>query len=404
MTRRARGPLTLFVAALLLTATAWVVGFATGLYVSPPGPLVSDDVQTPANIGLYHEAWQIVDREFYGEKPPGREITYAAVDGVVEALDDPFSTFVSRDDAAGALDQFEPEVVGGMGVWIEPVADGALVISVVPGTPGARFGLEPGDVILAAGQDSLGRLDRESVLEVLRGPAGSSIVLIVRRGRSPAFAVEVERDDFNLPAVEVRRPRNDVAYLRISHFAPDVLGELDQALATLTEQAVVALILDLRDNPGGRLDSARAAAGRFVDGEMYVEVDRDGDQTVYRTDPEGAPAFDLPERLVVLVDGGTASAAEMLAGALRDSAGAELVGSPTFGKGSIQTVMELSDRSVMRLTIAEWRTPSGMVVDGAGLSPNISVEVTEADREAGRDPQLDAALRAATRTAATAGG
>jgi carboxyl-terminal processing protease len=294
--------------------------------------------------------------------------------------------------------------VSGVGAWVEPTGDGALVVSIVPDSPADRAGLQPGDRILAVGDQVLSNLDRDVVMNLLRGPAGTSVALAVRRGQAAPFSAEVVRADFPLPTVEVRRPAKDVAYLRIASFAPGMVTELDQALASLATDPPAALILDLRDNPGGDLAVLREAAARFTQGTLYDGVDRAGKVTPRGNAEVKVPQVKLPPRLIVLVNGGTASAAEMLAGALRDNASTELVGAKTFGKGTIQAVETLADHSLLRFTVAEWTTPSGTRVQGVGLVPDKVVEVSPEDRSAKRDPQLEAAIKAAEAPPAAAGG
>jgi carboxyl-terminal processing protease len=235
-------------------------------------------------------------------------------------------------------------------------------------------------------------MERDAVLELLDGEAGTSVELIVRTPDQAPRSLELVRDEIAVPAVEVRRPEDEVAYLRISHFSPQVVDELDAALSDLASDPPTGLVVDLRDNPGGDLESLRSAAGRFVEGPVWIEVDRDGATQEQPADSDGAPSFDVPERVVVLVNAGTASAAEMLAASLRHSVGAVLVGDPTYGKGAIQIIHPLSDESVVRLTVAQWNTPDGEPVEGVGLTPDTLVD--------GAEEQLEAAISAALGAAA----
>jgi len=391
---RKRDILLVFGLTACLAGMAWLAGFVTALYVSPPGPPVPADVAAPSNFGLFAEVWRTVDHEFYGERPAPKEVTYHAIDGMVDALEDPYAAFLDRDSAEKLAGDIAPEMVSGIGAWVEPVARGALVVATVPGSP-AEKSLKPGDTIMAVGEDDLATKSRDEIKKLLEGPAGSSINLIVLHDNDRGEVIEVVRDTFQVPAVEVRRLDRGVGYLRLSQFTPATLEALDSALAAFSSDPVTALVLDLRDNPGGTLDSVRAVAGRFVEGTVWVEVDRDGTETTRSADAEGSPDFTPPDRVVVLVNRGTASAAEILAGALRDKLGAKLIGATTFGKGSIQAVTGLSDQSLLRLTVGHWRTPSGAEVDEKGLQPDIEVALSADDRTAGRDPQLEAALATA---------
>ncbi len=396
MSGKSRGPLILFGLATLFAIGAWLIGFGTAVVMAPSPAPTPEVLEKPANFSVFTEAWAIVDREFYGEVPAARRITDGAVEGMIESLGDPYAVFLDRAAAPEAQDSFEPELISGVGAWIEPVTDGALVLSVVPDSPAQQSGLQPGDHILAAGIVPLAGMDRDSILNELNGEAGSSVVLVVQRGQGIAFTVETVRSDLDLSVVDVRRPKEGALYVRISSFTPGVVAEIDEVLAAVVEEGVESFLIDLRDNPGGDLGAVRRLAGRLIDGPLYLEVDRQGNETPYEVEESDNPKAELPESVVVIVNEGTAGGAEMLAAALRESAGAHIVGTTTFGKGTIQEASELSDLSLIRLTVAEWRTPGGTAVADVGIQPDETVELTADDLAEGRDPQLEAALRAAS--------
>lgn len=407
MSGRSRDFLIILAVALGMAGMAWAAGFATGIYVTPAGPPVPTDIQPPANFGLYGEVWRMIDQEFYGKKPAAGEVADDAIAGLVDSLGDPYADFVAGEDAASLGNAYLPDMVEGMGAWVEPVTNGALVVATIPGSPAAEV-FVPGDVIVVVGEDELGGLDREAMLEKLAGAPGSTVRLIVLHENERGEALEMERAAVALPGVELSRPGSQVgaadpgvAYLRFSHFDAGVVEALDEALAGLATDPAESLVIDLRDNPGGDLESVRAIAGRFMDGQLWVEVDHDGTRTEQSADRSGAPDVELPERIVVLVNAGTAGTAEILAGALRDNRGARLVGETSFGKGSLQAVTTLSDQSVIRLTTGRWLTPAGTEVEGVGLVPDVDVALSDEDRTEGRDPQLDAAIAAARGDAVT---
>ncbi len=380
--------------AMGMAALAWIAGFATAMVVTPAGPAVPDDIQPPSNFGLYGEVWRMIDQEFYGQHPAPRAVAEHAVEGLVDALGDPYADYVDPATAATLGEDYLPELVDGLGAWVEPVTNGALVVATAPGSPAAEH-LLPGDVIVVVGEDELAGLGRKEMRDLLSGKAGSSVRLIVLHESERGEAMEVQRESVALPDVKVTQPAPHVDYFRLTHFDPEVVKGLDDALAALSSDPPEALVIDLRDNPGGDLDSVRAIAGRFMDGKVWIEVDHDGSQTEQDADSSGAPDVALPKRVVVLVNAGTAGAAEILAGALRDNLGAQLVGETTFGKGSLQAVTGLSDHSAIRLTTGHWRTPAGTEVEGVGLAPDVDVALSAEDRAADRDPQLDAAVAAA---------
>jgi len=397
---RFRDLILIFGAALGMAGLAWLAGFATALYVAPSGPPVPADIQAPRNFGLYGEVWRMVDHEFYGKRPSEADVTADAIEGMVDALGDPFSAYVNSDDGKTRDDAFAPRFVGGLGAWIEPVADGALILATPARSPAAKS-LLPGDTIVAVGEDELAGMGTAELVAKLAGTPGAADRLIVLHDNDRGEVVEIKRETVPSPAVELRRPEPGVAYIRLPVLNTATVRALDAALASLATRPATALLLDLRDNPGGDVTSIRAAAGRFMGGVAWVEVDEDGAITEQAADDVGAPGTAVPDRVIVLVNAGTSGGAEILAGALHDNRGAKLVGQSSFGKGSLQTVTALSDRSRIRLTTGHWRTPAGSEVEGVGLRPDLDVAVSDDDRDAGRDPQLDAALATARGEAVT---
>jgi carboxyl-terminal processing protease len=388
-------PVLVFVVALALAGMAWLAGFATGVVVNPPLAIAPAQVSPPANFGLFDEAWGVVNREFYGKRPAPADIANGAVAGLVGALDDPYAAFVRAQDRQPGVDPFHPALIDGLGAWVEPVADGVVVVALAPDSPAAKAKLLPGDLVLAGGDKPLAGMSYSDALKALAGNVDSKVTLVLQRQGGAPQSVEVTRAKVEVPDVVVSRPRPGVLMLRPSHFDANVVAGLDEALAGLKGEPADALVLDLRDNPGGSLDSVRAVAGRFFAGDVWTEVTKSGQATPRAADATGAPDFPRPKRIVVLVNGGTTDGAEMLAGALRDRAGARLVGATTFGKGTVQDETVLPGDALLRLTVAQWRTPTGAEVDGHGLKPDQVVD--------GAAAQLDAALAAAAQPV-TAGG
>jgi carboxyl-terminal processing protease len=266
-------------------------------------------------------------------------------------------------------------MIAGVGVWIEPGYDGALVISSVAGSPADQAGLAPGDLILSADDTPLAGAAQDEVMKSLDGAPGTAVVLVVlRAGSGPPEPIEVVRDVFEVPAVEVDRLAGEIAYLRLASFGPGVAEQLGKALRDIAGQAPSALIVDLRDNPGGDLEGLRSAASHFVGGVLYYVIDGAGRQPVAAEDT--VSQVPLPPVFVV-VNGGTASAAELLAAILRERLDARVVGEPTFGKATIQGVLPLADGSYLKLTVGEWETAAGHSVADGGLVPDRVLAETE---------------------------
>jgi carboxyl-terminal processing protease len=391
----------------ILAAVAWIAGLATGWYVRADRERVPSDVSAPANFGLFDETWRIVEEEYYGDIPPAGQVDDSAIEGLVAALDDPYTAYLDADESTtieAAVENFLPEFVPGVGAWVVPVAEGGLVMAVESGSPAEEAGLAPHDTLLGAGDEPLAGLAHDTLADLLRGPPETDVSLAVLRGRGAPFSTTVQRTDVTTPTVSVEQPEPSVAHLRVPYFAREVVQALDQRLQAVQDAPLDGLIVDLRDNPGGDLDSVRAVAGRFMKGDIWIEQRHGASDEVRRAETAGAPNFDAPRRLIVLVNAGTAGGAEMLAGALRDQAGAELVGETTFGKGTVQRIEPLSTDRLLRLTVGQWRTPDGSSVEGVGLAPDVTAQRTAEDRAAGRDPQLEAALRAVRQATASSGG
>jgi carboxyl-terminal processing protease len=261
------------------------------------------------------------------------------------------------------------------------------------GSPAEAAGLRPGDVVLAVdGQDMTG-VAGDVVISYILGPRGTTVVLTVQReGEPEPFDVSIVRDRIFVPSVEGEILDSNIAYIQLFTFGTDSASELHSTLEELMAQNPRGLILDLRNNGGGFLDTAVSTTSEFIeDGVVLYEEYGDGRREAYETLGNGL-ATELP--LIVLVNQGTASASEILAGAVQDHGRGILLGETTFGKGSVQISRLLSnDQGALRITVAHWLTPDERQIHGLGLDPDVFVSLTEEDAEAERDPQLDEAIR-----------
>jgi carboxyl-terminal processing protease len=259
-------------------------------------------------------------------------------------------------------------------------------------SPPGNAGIKRDDFITEVDGEEIIGTDLTSAIEKIRGPKGSTVVLtIVRLTEEEPFDVEVVRDRIEIPTIETKTVGGDIAYVRLNTFNENAGALVRDAVTAALEQKPSALIFDLRGNPGGLLRQAVEVASVFLPKGERVLIERfsDGKEDIYVT--EDAPVTtDLP--VVVLVNEGSASASEIVAGAIQDKARGQLVGGTTYGKGSVQLPQTLSDGSILRVTIARWFTPDDRTIDGAGLAPDVAVELTDEDRQAQRDPQLDKAI------------
>ena len=362
---------------------------------TPSTPVDTVPVDEGEDFQLFWEVWDLVQRDFYGDIPDMQEITYAAVRGMLGTLDDDYTVFVEPQSAAilseDATGEFE-----GIGAFVGLDEDGKLEI-VVPfeGGPADSAGLLAGDRVLEVdGEPLFGKSLYESI-NLIRGPANSQVALLVeRQGVSEPFAVTLTRARLEIPITEVEMRDDGIGYIRLHEFSATADRLMAEGLEELLEQEPLGIVLDLRQNPGGWLDQAVDVADLFLDeGVVLTERWSDGTEQVFES-RSGDPAESVP--LAVLVDRGSASASEIVAGALQDRERAILVGEKTFGKGSVQRPFALSDGSELRVTTARWFTPNDQAIHGAGLIPDIEVlwpEQDDADTDLDTDIQLERAAQ-----------
>ncbi len=354
-----------------------------------PIPLPTPSNDDEAAFQIFWEVWAIIQRDYYGELPSMQEVAYAAIRGMLNAVDDPFTSFVTPQEAAIRVEDDSGEYEG-IGAYVDLDEDGKLII-VAPfeGSPAEAAGLQPKDRVIAVDGVSIVGLSLSEAISKVRGPAGSEVVLTVEREGEQPFEVTVIRDRFELEISEAEMLEDDIGYIRLREFGSLASDELTADLEELLAQNPHGIVLDLRYNPGGWLDQALEVSDVFLDdGVILTQRWKDGSEQVFE-----AQAGDIGEAipLVVLVDRGSASASEIVAGALQDHDRAILIGEKTFGKGAVQTVHTLSDGSQLVVTSAMWFTPDNQPIHGEGLSPDIEVPYPE-ELEEDEDPQLERAI------------
>ena len=354
---------------------------------TPPPPANADE----ETFQLFWEVWEIVQREFYGELPDMQTVTYGAIRGMLETLDDEYTSFIeadiaaiTREDASGSFQ--------GIGAFVRMRDDGKLeLVSIIPNSPAEAAGLMSGDLVLQVDGHSIVGLGIYEAIALIRGPAGTRVTLLIERpGQPELFEVTITRARIEIPLVESEMLEGNVAYIRLTEFSATATSQMQTELEELMAQQPVGLILDLRDNPGGWLNEAVSVADLFLgEGVVLIERASDGSEQVFRS-YDGQPYESIP--LVVLVNGGSASASEIVAGAIQARGRGILIGEQTFGKGSVQRPYTFSDGSELRVTIARWYTPNNVAIHGEGLAPDIQVVLPET-LEPGQDPQLERAVQ-----------
>lgn len=345
------------------------------------------------SYALLKEIRAILDDEYVDPSQlDDKELLHGAADGMVAAVGDPHTSFVEPVSAAIMQEDMQGTFEG-IGASVEMVDGRLTIVRPLPNSPALEAGLQANDVILEADGQSLEGMDVMEAIVLIRGPEGTTVdLLIERESVEEPFLVTVERTELELPNVESRMLEDGkVAYVSLAEFNALSAKQLRETLQEVLAQNPEGLILDLRANPGGYLHIAVDVASEFLPKGtlLLTEEERDKEPQEYRAE-RGGLAAEIP--LVVLVDGASASASEIVAGALQDHERATLVGQPTYGKGSVQKTHTLLDESNLRVTIAKWRMPDGQHLDGVGISPDVDIALTSEDVAQDRDPQLDKAI------------
>ena len=388
-------------------ALAAVGGTLAGIIATTQiaGPLVAQENARSSSVyeqlDLFGDIFERI-RAQYVEDVDESKLIEAAIDGMLTSLD-PHSSYLSPEDAAAMRVQTRGEF-GGLGIEVTQEEGFVKVVSPIDGTPADEAGIEAGDFITHVDGESVLGLTLDKAVELMRGPVGSEIVItVVREGEDEPFDVSIVRDTIKLTAVRARTEGNTVV-LRITTFNDQTTPTLEAGLKEQIEEAggmenINGIVLDLRNNPGGLLTQAISVSDEFLDsGEIVSTRGRNPEDGERFNATPGDMAEGKP--MVVLINGGSASASEIVAGALQDHRRAIVVGTKSFGKGSVQTVMPLRGDGAMRLTTARYYTPSGRSIQALGVSPDIVVEQPRRDPGAEDEDEADAAA-ARTRSEAT---
>ncbi len=340
----------------------------------------------------FWEAWDIVHEQYVDQPVDDLLLMRGAIRGMVDSLGDPHTSFMDPDEFLQANMPLEGEYEG-IGAWVDADGEFLTIISAMPGSPAERAGLQPGDQVISVDGVDVTGLDGNVVIRMVLGPAGSAVELTIRReGEVDPLVVEIVRERIDLPSVASEMLDGGIGYVRLYTFGTDTAVDLNDALKALEREDARGVILDLRGNGGGFLDAAIAVTSQFIDeGTILIERFGDGREQIHEARSGGA-AIEMP--MVVLIDGGTASASEIVAGAIQDHDRGVLVGERSFGKGSVQNWVELSNnQGAVRVTIARWYTPGDRLIHEIGLTPDFEVPPPEDGAPPGSDPQLDRAIQ-----------
>jgi carboxyl-terminal processing protease len=380
-----------------LPAAAAGGGAAPDTAGDPDAEATADpSARPPADLGrqfdTFWEAWNFVEKQYYRQPVDRRRLVQGAIKGMLGALDDQYASHL--DPVAAREEKAQQDgLLQGIGAHLEVRDRRYVILAPVEDGPAARAGLRTGDLLLRVDGRDAGTISLAEATALLRGSPGSKVKLLVQRLDDPEgqpVELELTRARIELESVTSRYPAEGIGYVRVRVFGTQTLPQLQRALRDMRSRRVRGVILDLRDNPGGYLGGAVDVSSQFLrEGSIVAYEERDGRRLPLVAKPGGL-ATDLT--LAVLVNRGSASAAEVVAGALRDHNRATLIGETTFGKGTVQVPHDLSDGSSVKVTAGAWLTPASRQIQGQGLAPTIEVKTTVEDERARRDPVLEKAL------------
>lgn len=372
-------------------------GFQEPAIFAPPTTSPQQQAATPAELQAlfspFWEAWTLVHENYVDQPVDDLALMRGAINGMMDALGDDHSSYMDPEDYKQANAGLEGEYEG-IGAYVDTTTKYLTITSPMPGSPAERAGLKPGDQIVAIDGEDMTGIDAEVARLKVIGPANTVVRLtILREGEPELLEFSVTREKITIKSAAGEMLENDIAYIQVTTFGSKTTPELLATLTDLMAQNPKGIILDLRNNGGGFLQTSVEVTSQFLEkGVVLYEQYGDGTRTTFEVTPGGL-ATDKSIPMVVLINEGSASASEIVAGALQDTSRAKIVGVISYGKGSVQNWIPLSgENGAVRITIAKWLTPNENTIHQTGLTPDYEVEMTDEDRLAERDPQLDKAV------------
>lgn len=388
----------ILVLALFLIFSAGIyLGYSNRPYIDRISSLNNKEkeVETNADFAPFWKAWNILkDKSIYAKDiTDDQDHVWGAISGLADSFDDPYTIFLPPEEN----EAFEEEVRGSFeGIGAELGVKDKLLTIIAPlkNTPAEKAGLKSGDKIIEIDNQSTLNLSTDEAVKLIRGPKGTSVKLtILRPGEKSTREISVLRDNIDIPIIETEKRDDGVFVINFYSFSENSVKLFRQALLDFVEARTDKLVIDLRGNPGGYLESAVRIASWFIDeGDIILKEDTmNGDkQKDYRS--YGPRVFDKGLKMVVLVDKGSASASEILAGALKSHKIATIVGEKTYGKGSVQELIKLTDNTSLKITVANWLTPDGVSISKEGITPDVEVKMKDTDEKNKKDSQMDKAV------------
>lgn len=352
------------------------------------------DIVNQADFSSFWKTWNTIDKKYpNADKTSNQERIYGAISGLVSSLNDPYSVYFNPEDTKS----FQEDIAGSFsGVGMEVgIKDKMLtVISPLKDTPAYKAGIKSGDKILKIDEVSTSNLSTEKAIKLIRGKKGTVVVLtIFHEGDKASKEIKITRDTIEIPTLDTELRKDGIFVIKLYSFSENSSELFRKAIKAFYESGSDRLLLDLRGNPGGYLDSSVSMASWFLPGGKPVVIEDYGNnlkKKTYRS--EGYNIFSDKLKFVILINNGSASASEILAGALQDYGKAKLVGEKSFGKGSVQEVINITPDTILKITVAKWLTPKGNSISEKGLTPDFTVNISQKDVDKKNDPQLNKAV------------
>lgn len=382
---------------LILGVLLLGVGFFAGQKAEINDPGLRFDISRlfqdkEIDISLIENVWDLIHEEYVGSEELDNELLIlGAARGMVNSLNDPYSVFLDNEETTNFLESMTGKFEG-VGIEITLREGNLLIVTPLKGTPAHRAGALAGDIITKIDEATTSGITIEEAVTKIRGPKGTTVVLTVRRRNSEEeIDLKIVRDTIEVPSVELEILDGGIAYIELNSFNENTDSEFSAVAQSILNSQADRIILDLRNNPGGFLDVAVRVAGWFVPPGSLIVTERLGDGSTREHRTQGSGSLrDIP--LVVVVNEGSASASEIVAGALRDHKNVAIVGATTFGKGSVQTFKDLAGGTSLKITVAQWLTPSGAHITDQGIEPSVIIETNIEELADDIDRQLDKAV------------
>ncbi len=370
------------------------LGFFFGFYFgTKEAPKPPQELPPDADLSILWDVWRKIEQNYVGEVDYQKMI-YGAAKGLADGLGDPYTVFYDPKES----DLFREDILGafeGVGMEMGMKEDVLTVVSPLEGTPAKNSGIMAGDQIIKIGDIFSRDITIDEAIRLIRGPKGTEVkLLIFRKGWKEPKEFKIIRDIINIPSLKLQFTNDNIAHFTIYQFNENIILQFEKAAQKIIESKTDKIILDLRNNPGGLLNKAQEIAGWFLEKGLIVLIEdfSENERQEKEYKAKGNAKFSN-YKIIVLINQGTASAAEILAAALKENRpDVKLIGERTFGKGSVQEALEVKGGSLLKITVAHWFTPKRKIIEKMGIQPDIEVKMTEKDLEGGKDPQLEKAI------------